>query len=85
MKTITLEACQQRALGQYLCQWPENKSYKEIIEAMENDDLMEDENEDETISIWEAVEDYDPSGVAEMIEDYYSSICRFVGLEPDNA
>lgn len=79
-KEITLEMCQDRALGQFLSSWPDNKSYEDIIEALKNDESLEDENEENGIDKWEPFEYDDGERVAELIEDYYDSICRFVGL-----
>ena len=54
------------ALGQWLCDYPENKSYAEIIEtmaALPNDWTHED------LELWEVVETYPLAQVAQFIED----------------
>ena len=54
------------ALGQWLCDYPENKSYAEIIEtmaALPNDWTHED------LELWEVVETYPLAQVAQFIDD----------------
>jgi protein-tyrosine phosphatase len=54
------------ALGQWLCDYPENKTYTEIIEtlaALPNDWTHED------FELWDVVETYPLAQVAHFIED----------------
>lgn len=59
------------ALGQWLSDYPDDKTYNEIIEMLENDD-------DENITAWEVVEDYPLSDVALFIEDTRISARRLL-------
>lgn len=80
MKEITREMCQDRALGQYLCEWGD-MPYSQVMEILETNSIAEDEDGDSIITIWEAVEGLPGEQIAEYIKDYYDSICRFVGIE----
>lgn len=48
------------ALGQYLSDYPDDKTYEEVLDLI----LAEDES----ISIWEPFENYDPEWIVENIE-----------------
>jgi len=54
------------ALGQWLSDYPEDKTYDEIMELMEGE---EDEWVHEEISVWQTVEHFTLRQVAEFIED----------------
>ena len=54
------------ALGQWLCDYPKNKTYEEIIEtmaALPNDWTHED------LELWEVVETFPLAQVSQFIED----------------
>lgn len=53
------------ALGEWLCDWPEDKTYDEIIEIMIGD---EDEWTHEDITVWQTVEHFTLRQVVEFIE-----------------
>ncbi len=82
-KTFTIEECQEFALGNFLSEWPRNKSYDEIIEAMEDENDLDDESEEDNcrIILWEPFEHDLMETVAEYIETHLWSLTRFVGLE----
>jgi len=54
------------ALGQWLSDYPEGKTYQEIIDTMIGD---EDQWMNEEISVWQTVENFTLRQVAEFIED----------------
>jgi len=54
------------ALGQWLSDYPEGKTYQEIIDMMIGD---EDQWMNEEISVWQTVENFTLRQVAEFIED----------------
>ena len=54
------------ALNQWLCDYPKNRDYDEIIETMRS---VPDDWTHESIELWEVVENYPLGQVAEFIED----------------
>lgn len=58
---------QEFALGCYLCDWPKDKNFDEILEL-----LVEGEMDD--ISVWEPFEDHDGEYVKEQIESMHDSV-----------
>jgi len=54
------------ALNQWLSDYPEGKTYQEIIDTMIGD---EDQWMNEEISVWQTVENFTLRQVAEFIED----------------
>jgi hypothetical protein len=52
------------ALMEWLSEFPDDKTYDEIIEMLNVDDWI-----DPDISVWEVVENYELSEVADMIEN----------------
>ena len=54
------------ALNQWLSDYPEGKTYQEIIDMMIGD---EDQWMNEEISVWQTVENFTLRQVAEFIED----------------
>lgn len=56
------------ALGNFLSQWPEGKTFTEVLE------MIEKEHED--ILIWEPFECHDPEFVIEQIENMIISLER---------
>jgi hypothetical protein len=53
------------ALGQWLSDYPDDKTYEEVLA------LIEEEHDD--IILWETIENYPPESVIEMIDDTRSS------------
>lgn len=53
------------ALGQWLSDYPDDKTYDEVLE------MITEEHED--ILLWEPIENYPPESVIEMIDDTRSS------------
>jgi hypothetical protein len=78
MNQKIIDICEQRALGQYLSVWPEDKSYAEIVEALKNDTNIEDENGYNMIEIWDPMEGQWYISIAVMIEYEKASLLRFV-------
>jgi len=54
------------ALNQWLCDYPKNRDYDQIIETMRS---VSDDWTHEAIELWEVVENYPLRHVAEFIED----------------
>jgi hypothetical protein len=92
---ITLEDCQQKALGDFLSYWDGNGdtstdnplTYDEVIEALtyhENAPLAMEvarlEANLEKIGVWEPFENHPNEYVAEQIENQFESLLRFVGI-----
>ena len=67
------------ALGEWLCDWPEDKTYDEIIEIMIGD---EDEWTHEAITVWQTVEHFTLRQVVEFIE---STKAHFESVVDDRA
>jgi len=53
------------ALGQWLSDYPDDKTYEEVLS------MITEEHED--IILWETIENYPPESVIEMIDDTRSS------------
>jgi len=53
------------ALGQWLSDYPDDKTYDEVLE------MITEEHED--VILWEPIENYPPERVIEMIDDTRSS------------
>jgi hypothetical protein len=53
------------ALGQWLSDYPDDKTYDEVLE------MITEEHED--VLLWEPIENYPPESVIEMIDDTRSS------------
>jgi hypothetical protein len=53
------------ALGQWLSDYPDDKTYDEVLE------MIEEEHDD--IILWEPIENYPPESVIEIIDDTRSS------------
>jgi hypothetical protein len=53
------------ALGQWLSDYPDDKTYEEVLA------LITEEHED--VILWEPIENYPPESVIEMIDDTRSS------------
>lgn len=65
---------EQFALDEWLTFYPEDMSYADIIKL-----LMESDWSHEAISVWEVVENYPLSQVAQFIEDTRRHFDRVVG------
>ena len=61
-----MKISERHALGQWLCDYPKNKNYAEIIETMAA--LPNDWTHDD-FELWEVVENFPLRQVAELIED----------------
>lgn len=89
---MELKPSEDRALGLYLSNYPENQSFSEIIERIKKEDY-EGEDEESDINIWEPFENEEGSYVAEQIEsaqegltdlDKYEAIKSLVNGVYDN-
>lgn len=62
---IRMKVSERFALGQWLSDYPDDKTYDEVLS------MITEEHED--IILWETIENYPPESVIEMIEDTRSS------------
>jgi len=62
---IRMKVSERFALGQWLSDYPDDKTYDEVLE------MITEEHED--IILWEPIENYPPESVIEMIDDTRSS------------
>jgi len=62
---IRMKVSERFALGQWLSDYPDDKTYEEVL------DLITEEHED--VILWEPIENYPPESVIEIIEDTRSS------------
>jgi len=62
---IRMKVSERFALGQWLSDYPDDKTYDEVLE------MIEEEHDD--IILWEPIENYPPESVIEMIDDTRSS------------
>jgi hypothetical protein len=62
---IRMKVSERFALGQWLSDYPDDKTYEEVL------DLITEEHED--VILWEPIENYPPERVIEIIEDTRSS------------
>ena len=62
---IRMKVSERFALGQWLSDYPDDKTYDEVLE------MITEEHED--IVLWETIENYPPESVIEMIDDTRSS------------
>jgi len=62
---IRMKVSERFALGQWLSDYPDDKTYDEVLA------LITEEHED--VILWETIENYPPESVIEMIEDTRSS------------
>lgn len=72
-----MKNCEQAALGIFLCEWPDNMEYLEILECFENN--IENEDEEPLVTIWEPFENYDKAFVIEQIENTKTSLLERYG------
>ena len=63
------------ALNQWLCDYPNDKTYDEILETMRS---VPDDWTHEAIELWEVVENYPLGQVAEFIEDTRTSVVKLL-------
>ena len=63
------------ALDQWLCDYPNDKTYDEILETMRS---VPDDWTHEAIELWEVVENYPLGQVAEFIEDTRTSVVKLM-------
>jgi len=63
------------ALNQWLCDYPNDKTYDEILETMRS---VPDDWTHEAIELWEVVENYPLGQVAEFIEDTRTSVIKLL-------
>ncbi len=62
---IRMKVSERFALGQWLSDYPDDKTYEEVL------DLITEEHED--VILWEPIENYPPERVIEIIDDTRSS------------
>jgi len=62
---IRMKVSERFALGQWLSDYPDDKTYDEVLE------MITEEHED--VLLWEPIENYPPESVIEMIDDTRSS------------
>lgn len=62
---IRMKVSERFALGQWLSDYPDDKTYDEVLE------MITEEHED--VILWETIENYPPESVIEMIDDTRSS------------
>ena len=60
------------ALGEYLCEWPENKTYAEILASFADEQISFPEG----IDPCEFFEDWNPAALANRIEDLKTTLER---------
>lgn len=67
------------ALGEWLSEWPDNWSYKQVIDwLIDNDESHAYANDDdERVWVWEMVEDYSGTQIAEFMENTRRHFERF--------
>jgi len=70
-----LKPSERFALNQWLCDYPNDKTYEEIIETMRS---VPDDWTHEAIELWEVVENYPLGQVAEFIEDTRTSVVKLM-------
>ena len=62
---IRMKVSERFALGQWLSDYPDDKTYDEVLS------MITEEHED--VILWEPIENYPPESVIEMIDDTRSS------------
>ena len=62
---IRMKVSERFALGQWLSDYPDDKTYDEVLS------MITEEHED--VLLWETIENYPPESVIEMIDDTRSS------------
>ena len=62
---IRMKVSERFALGQWLSDYPDDKTYDEVLS------MITEEHED--VLLWEPIENYPPESVIEMIDDTRSS------------
>ena len=62
---IRMKVSERFALGQWLSDYPDDKTYDEVLS------MITEEHED--VILWETIENYPPESVIEMIDDTRSS------------
>ena len=72
-----MKASEQFALNQWLCDYPEDMTYEEIIAALQVDEWKVD-----NITVWELVENNTTDQVAMFIEDTKEAFERVTADEP---
>ena len=72
-----MKASEQFALNQWLCDYPEDMTYEEIIAALQVDEWKVD-----NITVWELVENNTTDQVAMFIEDTKEAFERATADEP---
>ena len=81
MSTITeLSKSELFALGEWLSEWPENWTYKQVIDWLINNDdehAYADDSNNDRVWVWELVEDYSGTQIAEFIENTRRNFERF--------
>jgi hypothetical protein len=74
---MKMKAAEQFALNQWLCDYPDDMTYEEIIAALQVDEWKVD-----NITVWELVENNTTDQVAMFIEDTKEAFERATADEP---
>lgn len=79
METMTMTKSQAFALGEWLSEWPDNWSYQQVIDWLLNneDPAFQDAEDDERVWVWEPMEDFSGTQIAEYIENTRRHFERF--------
>jgi len=79
METITMTKSETFALGEWLSEWPDNWSYRQVIDwLLDNDDYHYSEDEDDQrVWVWEPMEDFSGRQIVEYIENTRKHFERF--------
>jgi len=70
-----LKPSERFALNQWLCDYPNDKTYEEILATMRS---VPNDWTHEAIELWEVVENYPLGQVAEFIEDTRTSVVKLM-------
>jgi hypothetical protein len=76
-----IEECKRNAMGLVLSEWGE-LTYEEVIERLENTGA--EYVDDESILVWEAMENYWADFLCEQIESNYSMLVAFAKFVKEN-
>lgn len=71
---MELKASERFALNQWLCDYPQDKTFKEVIDAI----MDQDDDNDEGIVVWDVIETYSRSQIIDIICDTEEAFRRAV-------
>lgn len=79
METIEMTKSELFALGEWLSEWPEGWSYKQVINWLIDNDESHTytDSDEERVWVWEPMEDHSGTQVAEFIENTRLHFERF--------